>query len=983
MTELAPLIDGWRVLHLAAAVPDRQPAWDAVVVTAASPAQAALYRGQMDRLRRLGRVAASTRLEVIADPEGRRIGSGGATIHVLRQLARSGAWPSRILVVHAGGDSRRLPWASILGKAFIPVPLLVHADQGSPSLFEHCLAACAGLPATLPDGGMVCVSGDVLPLVPPADLRPGPGATVIAAPAALTTASRHGVIVATGDEVRDLLQKPDADAMLAAGAVLPGGRALIDTGIWIVAGAALRGLRALAEAADDPVAALLADGRECSLYEEIAAAWLPSRHAWLAGRPLGDRLIAAGRAAPPLAVCVCPRLRFLHFGTGTEVAEHLARHWDGRISRRILSEDGPNIDADAILSHSMVDPATSVGAGTLVHGSRLGAGTRIGRRCAVIGVEVAGEPWTVGDHTAAWQVAVDAGSWVTALAGVDDNPKDTWPAGRFLGRSADAWMSAHDVSATDLWPASTPAEARTGWNARLFPIQAHRSGLAASAWMLAEQPAGDTAGGRIWRNTPRLSLADLSSRLNAQRQLAASADLDAALLLARLSRVAAGAVDGDGGTLARQLPANLLPVAANLADQVEHRARLAPHRRHRLVADLARAAGLDGAVHEQASWAAVAAAVAEAIPGAASQPIDPLPAGRRARADLPVRLDLAGGWSDTPPYCLEHPARVLNLAVELDGRRPVGCQVESADGSQVSIRLHDGAWHRLDAAAVLAPARVDDPLVLARLALQACGYIADGRIVQAVTLDGWSRVPKGSGLGGSSILAAAMVQALQRLAGRPDDPATVSERVLLIEQRLSSGGGWQDQLGALVPGAKLLSSLPVRPLRIQIEPVPIDPDVIARLQARLLIVHTGIDRLARNVLQRVMGSYLSRDRTVVTGIERLADLADTGRRLLADGDLDGLGGLLGEVWSIHQQLDPHCSNPAVEALFAPLAGHLGGWKLVGAGGGGFAILLARSPADAAQVSAHLGRLQHVSIHRWSLATQPSTVALDPQEPCNP
>lgn len=47
-----------------------------------------------------------------------------------------------VLLVHAGGDSKRVPWANPIGKAFLPLPCLIEDDEDeqAPSLFDHILA---------------------------------------------------------------------------------------------------------------------------------------------------------------------------------------------------------------------------------------------------------------------------------------------------------------------------------------------------------------------------------------------------------------------------------------------------------------------------------------------------------------------------------------------------------------------------------------------------------------------------------------------------------------------------------------------------------------------------------------------------------------------------------------------------------------------------------------------------------------------------
>lgn len=83
-------------------------------------------------------------------------------------------------------------------------------------------------------------------------------------------------------------------------------------------------------------------------------------------------------------------------------------------------------------------------------------------------------------------------------------------------------------------------------------------------------------------------------------------------------------------------------------------------------------------------------------------------------------------------------------------------------------------------------------------------------------------------------------------------------------------------------------------------------------------------------------NYTPRRHGMARAIARLAEVAGLCHDALATGDWDGLAAGVREAWSLNQALDPHCSNPQVDAL---LGGHRGAWKLVGAGGGGFAVLL--------------------------------------------
>ena len=165
------------------------------------------------------------------------------------------------------------------------------------------------------------------------------------------------------------------------------------------------------------------------------------------------------------------------------------------------------------------------------------------------------------------------------------------------------------------------------------------------------------------------------------------------------------------------------------------------------------------------------------------------------------------------------------------------------------------------------------------------------------------------------------------------------------------------------------SSVPSVPLQPRIETVPILPHVVDELQQRLVLSFTGIERLAKNVLQIVVGRYLRRDGRLMAAISELVALAEEGRRALALGDLDGLGLVLGKAWQIHQVLDPHCSSAEVDAIFDGISDLCVGGKLAGAGGGGFMGVMAKDPQAAELIRYRLrdwgGKLQ---VYDWGLWT---------------
>ncbi|CAJ1364219.1 unnamed protein product, partial [Effrenium voratum] len=102
----------------------------------------------------------------------------------------------------------------------------------------------------------------------------------------------------------------------------------------------------------------------------------------------------------------------------------------------------------------------------------------------------------------------------------------------------------------------------------------------------------------------------------------------------------------------------------------------------------------------------------------------------------------------------------------------------------------------------------------------------------------WSALPTGSGLGSSSILAAAAMKATLAAFDLHMDDESLIHAVQNVEQMLTTGGGWQDQVGAILGGAKIARSGPL-PLRVLAEPLPLSRDFAEALEQRLVLVFTG------------------------------------------------------------------------------------------------------------------------------------------------
>lgn len=323
----------------------------------------------------------------------------------------------------------------------------------------------------------------------------------------------------------------------------------------------------------------------------------------------------------------------------------------------------------------------------------------------------------------------------------------------------------------------------------------------------------------------------------------------------------------------------------------------------------------------------------------------------------PVRMDLAGGWTDTPPINQEHGGCVVNAAVTLNGQYPVqvmaklntvgAIRLTSIDLSErLTIRTtaelldhrNPHHWAALPKAALalggIGPYRVRESLPLW---LKKLGGGLDLTI--------FSALPKGSGMGTSSILGAAVLACVARVRGETPSLDHVNRMTSMLEQRMGTGGGWQDQVGGLVPGVK----------RIQTRPGPEQIPIIHRIamdsawKERLLLYYSGQKRMARGILQNIVWHYLIQDPQVLDTLGLLRESALTMTREMERGDFDGFTRGIENYWNLKKRIDPGSTNAGIEAILERTRRWTAARLLPGAGGGGFILFVTGDEKDARRI----------------------------------
>jgi D-glycero-alpha-D-manno-heptose-7-phosphate kinase len=301
---------------------------------------------------------------------------------------------------------------------------------------------------------------------------------------------------------------------------------------------------------------------------------------------------------------------------------------------------------------------------------------------------------------------------------------------------------------------------------------------------------------------------------------------------------------------------------------------------------------------------------------------------RIAHARAPLRIDLAGGWTDVAPYAARNGGAVVNVAISLRAhvqvrRQRSGVNLHALDlGAAVSARR----------AAELRP---DGELGLLKAAARRLGPAGGFELLTS------SDAPPGSGLGGSAAMGVALVAAFAALREERPLAAEVAQRAHELEA--GDAGlvcGRQDQYAAALGGLQFLEFEERRVSATRLDPGEAG---LRELERHLVLCYSGASRLSAQMHAQVWRRFADGDAAVARALDGLRDCALRMRDVLARGDLAAVGDLLARNWKHQCALDEGMETPAMREL-ARVAAAAGaaGWKACGAGAGGCMVFLAKA-----------------------------------------
>lgn len=806
------------------------------------------------------------------DPVGHRLGSGGGTTWLLEEACRAeGAssfdeWLSseKRILIHAGGQSKRLPSYAVSGKVLMPLPVFrwERGQKLSQNLLSVQLPLYEKMMAMAPENiHTMVVSGDVL-IRATQPLQPIPEADVVCYGLWLdaSIAKNHGVFVSsrqTPSVLKQMLQKPSVQTLTE---IQKDHFFLTDIGVWLLSDKAVK-LLAKRSSADQgnlsPLTTNPSPLKEYDLYGEFGCA-------------LGTDPTKPDGEISDLSVAIVPLNggEFYHFGTSKEM-----------ISSTLRLQNLVNDQRE--IMHLDRKPHPSIFVQNAV--------TKIGftEENSDIWIEnsYVGEKWHLThDHVITgvpendWEISLEPGECI-----------DVVPVGE-----SDYEIRRYKIDE----PLNSNELAERANLRRLF---AQRSEYRKQNW---------SALAKNWNHSVfyQLDLADAAFEFEKNHiPMPPALPEDAPLM----TRIHDAMFRGDSEKAFALLREGLCSAPTSRQEQKPVLS----------VAD------------DQIVW------------------------GRS-----PVRIDIAGGWTDTPPYCLMEGGHVINLAIELNGQPPLQTYVRPSKEPRIVLRSIDlGAVEVVETTEQLTDfMHVGSPFSIPKAALVLAGFgrqnlkqelEAFGAGIELTLL---SAIPAGSGLGTSSILASTVLGALNDFCGLGWDKNEIGRRTLILEQMLTTGGGWQDQFGGVLGGVKLLQTGKGFHQSPQVRWLPNDLWTQPEYKACHLLYYTGITRTAKSILaeivRRMFLNHGDELRLLREMKEHTMDMYET----IQQNDFARMGMLVRKTWQQNQQLDNGTNPPAVAALTDLIDDLCLGYKLPGAGGGGYLYMIAKDPEAAVRIKQILG-----------------------------
>jgi galactokinase/mevalonate kinase-like predicted kinase len=190
-------------------------------------------------------------------------------------------------------------------------------------------------------------------------------------------------------------------------------------------------------------------------------------------------------------------------------------------------------------------------------------------------------------------------------------------------------------------------------------------------------------------------------------------------------------------------------------------------------------------------------------------------------------------------------------------------------------------------------------------------------------------------------LAATLLGGLSEFCNLKWDRHEIAYRTLILEQMLTTGGGWQDQFGGIFEGVKLVESIPGFAQKPTVKWASDNLFTNAVSKELILLYYTGINRVAKLILRDIVRGMFLNSAPHLAVLAAMKQHVCNTYETMQNHDWEGLCKAIGYSWELNQQLDSGTNTPAIALILAQICDYTSSYKLLGAGGGGYLLIFAK------------------------------------------
>lgn len=315
---------------------------------------------------------------------------------------------------------------------------------------------------------------------------------------------------------------------------------------------------------------------------------------------------------------------------------------------------------------------------------------------------------------------------------------------------------------------------------------------------------------------------------------------------------------------------------------------------------------------------------------------------------LPLRVNFSGTWTDAMPYCVQNGGEVINASVLLDGKMPIRVTAEKINSDEIEL-ISDGVKTVFDFKEKESENMLSD-FILHKAAILAVGIdektVLSSGFRLSASVEG---IDKGSGLGTSSILLAGCMQSLSDLFGLDFSREDIVKRVFVAEQIMKTGGGWQDQVGAIFPSVKVIKSKPGIEQNVSVEEIALGEKIKNKFATSLYLVPTSQRHFGRFIVNDVAVRYLKKNPMSLYGFEKMHELNSRLKDAFTDDNFSEFCECLNEHFKILKMISPTVSNENIELITEKLKPLCDAVSICGAGGGGYLLAVVKDDITASDL----------------------------------